>query len=71
PPPGPPSGDGGAVTSGSTTGAAPNPATAPAGSVAPKTGEQSPLPIYLLIGGLIALVAGVVVIRLSNRRVKK
>jgi hypothetical protein len=74
PPPGP-SQDGsgtagGAATSGSASGSVSNPATAPS-SVAPKTGEQSPLPLYLLVGGLAALVAGVVVIQLNNRRAKK
>ncbi len=54
---------GGATGSGTASGG-------PAPKVAPSTGEQSAWPLYLLIIGLIALVVGVVVIRMSNRTLK-
>ncbi len=68
-PPGTPFGPGsttagvGATTTGKNGGPAPN--------VAPSTGEQSSWPLYLLIIGVVALVVGVVVIRMGNRAAKK
>ncbi len=58
----PNAGGGNVGNSGGSSGTPPN--------TAPNTGEQSNLPLYLLIGGIVAIIIGVVVMRMSNQAKK-